>query len=230
MPTRFFGRPRLISHRRSSTERPMTDSARALSYESPRLPTEGLIPASDSAAQAHGRHQTGDRTARHLKAVPAQLSPYLANTVDLQAGIPDALDLGGELLVAPSSGRPLLWLRLTCLNRVVGRRSDRQHAADRLGSVNLPVIVDKPDKTEVIRQRGPWRGLEDVEFAPLAWVWWFNHHRLLEPIGHIPPAEHEEVWYSITTSRPTGANVEGSYSANPCDLSILISVGFEDII
>jgi transposase InsO family protein len=51
-------------------------------------------------------------------------------------------------------------------------------------------------KTEVIRRRGPWRGLEDVEFATLEWVWWFNHHRLLEPIGYIPPVEHEENFYS----------------------------------
>ena len=50
-------------------------------------------------------------------------------------------------------------------------------------------------KTEVIRQQGPWRGLEDVEFATLEWVWWFNHQRLLEPIGYIPPAEYEEAFY-----------------------------------
>jgi hypothetical protein len=42
-------------------------------------------------------------------------------------------------------------------------------------------------KTEVIRQRGPWRGREDVEFATLQWVWWFNRHRLLEPLGYVPP-------------------------------------------
>ena len=46
-------------------------------------------------------------------------------------------------------------------------------------------------KTEVIRRRGPWRGLEAVEFATLEWVDWFNNRRLLEPIGHIPPAEAE---------------------------------------
>ena len=50
-------------------------------------------------------------------------------------------------------------------------------------------------KTEVIRQRGPWRGLEDVELATLEWVWWFNYHRLLEPIGYVPPVEHEEHYY-----------------------------------
>jgi putative transposase len=46
-------------------------------------------------------------------------------------------------------------------------------------------------KTELIRRRGPWKGLDDVEYATLEWVDWFNHRRLLEPIGHIPPAELE---------------------------------------
>ena len=46
-------------------------------------------------------------------------------------------------------------------------------------------------KTEVIRRRGPWRHLEAVEFATLEWVDWFNHRRLLEPIGYVPPAEYE---------------------------------------
>jgi putative transposase len=50
-------------------------------------------------------------------------------------------------------------------------------------------------KTEVIRRGGPWRGHEDVEFATLEWVWWFNHHRLLEPLGYLPPAEFEENFY-----------------------------------
>jgi putative transposase len=50
-------------------------------------------------------------------------------------------------------------------------------------------------KTEVIRQRGPWRSLEAVEFATLEWVDWFNHRRLLEPIGYLPPAEFEARYY-----------------------------------
>jgi putative transposase len=50
-------------------------------------------------------------------------------------------------------------------------------------------------KTEVIRRQGPWRSLEAVEFATLAWVDWFNTRRLLEPIGYIPPAEYEERYY-----------------------------------
>ena len=50
-------------------------------------------------------------------------------------------------------------------------------------------------KTEVIRSRGPWRNIEDVEFATLTWVDWFNHRRLLEPIGNVPPAEFEAAYY-----------------------------------
>jgi putative transposase len=50
-------------------------------------------------------------------------------------------------------------------------------------------------KTEVIRRLGPWRHLEAVEFATLDWVDWFNHRRLLEPIGYVPPAEYEARYY-----------------------------------
>jgi len=50
-------------------------------------------------------------------------------------------------------------------------------------------------KTEVIHARGPWRTLDAVEYATLTWVDWFNHRRLLEPIGHVPPAEFEQAYY-----------------------------------
>jgi putative transposase len=46
-------------------------------------------------------------------------------------------------------------------------------------------------KTELIRRRGLWKGIDDVEYATLEWVDWFNHRRLLGPIGHLPPAEFE---------------------------------------
>ena len=50
-------------------------------------------------------------------------------------------------------------------------------------------------KTEVIRQQGPWKNVEEVEFATLTWVDWFNNRRLLEPIGDRPPAEKENEYY-----------------------------------
>ena len=50
-------------------------------------------------------------------------------------------------------------------------------------------------KTELIRNKGPWRNLDHVEYATLEYVDWFNHRRLLEPIGDIPPAEKEANYY-----------------------------------
>jgi putative transposase len=50
-------------------------------------------------------------------------------------------------------------------------------------------------KTELVRRRSPWKGLDEVEYATLEWVDWFNHRRLLEPIGHIPPAELEAAYH-----------------------------------
>ena len=54
-------------------------------------------------------------------------------------------------------------------------------------------------KAEVIYARGPWRSLEAVESATLEWVDWFNHRRLLEPIGYLPPAQFEREYYRQNT-------------------------------
>lgn len=56
-------------------------------------------------------------------------------------------------------------------------------------------------KTEVIRKNGPWKNLDGVEHATLTWVDWFNHRRLLQPIGDIPPAEYEMNYYQHTEKR-----------------------------
>ena len=55
-------------------------------------------------------------------------------------------------------------------------------------------------KAELVRNRGPWRGLEDLEYATLEWVDWFNHRRLFEAHGQIPPAEFEAIHYRHQTS------------------------------
>ena len=62
-------------------------------------------------------------------------------------------------------------------------------------------------KTEVIRRNGPWRNIEEVEFATLEWVDWFNNRRLLEPIGDIPPVEFEAMYYARQTSQATAAGL-----------------------
>lgn len=58
-------------------------------------------------------------------------------------------------------------------------------------------------KAELIHRRAPWKTKEAVEFATLEWVSWFNHHRLLEPIGYIPPAEAEANYYRLLANQAT---------------------------
>lgn len=55
-------------------------------------------------------------------------------------------------------------------------------------------------KTEVIRRRGPWKSFDEVEYATLEWVAWFNTQRLPEPLGYVPPAEYEEPFYRAQTT------------------------------
>jgi transposase InsO family protein len=80
-------------------------------------------------------------------------------------------------------------------------RLDEAGIAPSVGSVGdsydnaLAETINGLYKTEVIRRNGPWRNLEEVEFATLEWVDWFNNRRLLEPIGNIPPVELEALYY-----------------------------------
>lgn len=71
-------------------------------------------------------------------------------------------------------------------------------------------------KAEIIHRRGPWKSREAVELATLEWVSWFNHHRLLEPLGYIPPAEAEANYWrqhaqasSATNAATVAAPQEG---------------------
>lgn len=59
-------------------------------------------------------------------------------------------------------------------------------------------------KAEVIHRQS-WRNREAVEMATLDWVHWFNHHRLLGPIGNIPPAEAEAAYYRQQAALPEAA-------------------------
>ena len=60
-------------------------------------------------------------------------------------------------------------------------------------------------KAEVIHRRGPWRNLDEVEYATLEWVDWFNNRRLLEPIGNMPPAEYEAPYHLSASQMPMAA-------------------------
>ena len=54
-------------------------------------------------------------------------------------------------------------------------------------------------KAELIRKDGPWRGLDDVEYATLGYVDWYNNRRLHGEIGMVPPAEFEASYYALST-------------------------------
>lgn len=62
-------------------------------------------------------------------------------------------------------------------------------------------------KTEVIRKQGPWRCFDEVEYATLEWVDWYNTKRLLEPIGYVPPVEHEINYYREQQPSPVEAGL-----------------------
>ncbi len=107
--------------------------------------------------------------------------------------------IDGRLIHHSDRGSQYLSIRYTDrlaeagIEASVGRRGDAYDNA-------LAESVIGLYKTEVIRHAGPWRGLEDVEFATLEWVAWFNTCRLLEPLGYLPPAEYEAQFDRLRTA------------------------------
>jgi transposase InsO family protein len=112
-------------------------------------------------------------------------------------------DAPGALVVHSDRGSQYVSMRYT-------ERLAEAGAAPSVGSVGdaydnaLAESVIGLYKTEVIRRRGPWRSFDDVEFATLEWVAWFNTQRLLEPLGYVPPAEYEATYHKTQTAH-TGA-------------------------
>jgi putative transposase len=78
----------------------------------------------------------------------------------------------------------------------VGSRSDSHDNA-------LAETVNGLYKPALIHPRGPWKTREAVEIATLNWVSWFNHHRLMEGLGYIPPTEDEANYWRKITKQPT---------------------------
>ena len=83
-----------------------------------------------------------------------------------------------------------------------GERLAELGAVPSVGSVGdsydnaLAETVNGLYKTELIRgpTGGPWRNVDDVELATLAWVHWHNTQRLHSHLGDTPPAEFEEAY------------------------------------
>ena len=103
-------------------------------------------------------------------------------------------ELDGRLVVHSDRGTQYVAMRYT-------ERLAAAGAAPSVGSVGdaydnaLAESVIGLFKTELIHRAGPWRGFDDVEYATLEWVAWFNTQRLLEPLGYVPPAEYEEQFH-----------------------------------
>jgi len=85
----------------------------------------------------------------------------------------------------------------------VGSRGDSYDNA-------LAESVNGLDTTELVRRQGPWRGLEDLEFATLNWVDWYNHRRLFSALGYVPPAEYEGTTTLCQSWRRPGLNIRAS--------------------
>ena len=60
-------------------------------------------------------------------------------------------------------------------------------------------------KAELVRNKGPWMNIDDLEIATAEYIDWFNHRRLHGEIGLVPPAEHEETYYRQNTTATTVA-------------------------
>lgn len=65
-------------------------------------------------------------------------------------------------------------------------------------------------KTELIRQRGPWRTVEQVELATLEYVWWWNNQRLHGELDMRTPGEVEDAYYTDQESGQPAPAGQGS--------------------
>ena len=102
---------------------------------------------------------------------------------------------GGGLVHHSDRGSQYLALRYTGRLAETGIEPSVGSVGDSYDNA-LAETINGLFKAEVIHRRGPWRSFEAVEFATLEWVNWFNNHRLLEPIGNVPPAEAETRYYA----------------------------------
>ncbi len=124
-----------------------------------------------------------------MTASAAFLSPQLPNPVV----VPSTPSLLG-VLRQPVESAQYLSIRYTERLAEAGAVTSVGSRGDSYDNALAETIIGLY-KTELIRRRGPWKSLDEVEYATLEWVDWFNHRRLLEPIGHVPPAEFEATYW-----------------------------------
>ena len=102
---------------------------------------------------------------------------------------------GGELIHHSDRGVQYLSIRYTERLAAAGIERSVGSVGDSYDNALAETVIGL-FKTEVVHRRGPWRSIDDVEYATLEWVDWFNNRRLLEPLGYVPPVEFESAYYS----------------------------------
>lgn len=112
----------------------------------------------------------------------------------------------GELIHHSDRGSQYLSIRYTERLAEIGIEASVGSVGDAYDNA-LAETINGLFKAEVIWSRGPWRNREAVEYATLEWVHWFNTKRLLEPIGNIPPAEFEKLFYDRQDGLAVGAGL-----------------------
>ena len=131
----------------------------------------------------YARRIVGWRVSSHMRTdfvVDALEQALYARQPSLEAGLVHHSDRGSQYVSVRYTER----LAEAGLMPSVGSTGDSYDNA-------MAETINGLYKTELIYKRGPWRTRESLELATLQWVHWFNHQRLLEPIGHIPPVEAE---------------------------------------
>lgn len=112
-------------------------------------------------------------------------------------------DLDGPLTHHSDRGSQYLAIRYTDRLLEAGIESSVGSRGDAFDNA-LAETINGLYKAEVIYHLGPWRGLEDVEYATLEWVAWYNSMRLMEPLGYLPPAEYEVQYHRAQAVEPAG--------------------------
>jgi putative transposase len=99
------------------------------------------------------------------------------------------------LICHSDAGSQFTSIRYTDRLDDIGARPSIGSIADSYDNA-LAETVNGLYKTELTRRQGPWRTIEDLELATLAWVHWFNTERLHGTLGYVPPAEFETAHYA----------------------------------
>ena len=156
----------------------------------------GLVYAA-FVADAYSRRIVGWNASRSLKTDLALAALEQA----ICSRLHESANLGG-LVRHSDRGVQYLSIRYTehlAENALVGSVGSRGDSYDNALAESIIGLY----KTEPLRNRGPWTGLDSLELATLEWVDWYNHRRLFRDLGLVPPAEHEATHYAQHPSTTT---------------------------